>query len=51
MSIGSPIMSVTGIAIAFEEEYSKQWILERYLNIAYFGDGAYGIEAAARHYF
>ena len=24
---------------------------ERYLNIAYFGDGAYGIEAAARHYF
>ena len=38
-------------AIAFEEEYSKQWILERYLNIAYFGDGAYGIEAAARHYF
>ncbi|HEX6247594.1 MAG TPA: transglycosylase domain-containing protein [Nocardioidaceae bacterium] len=38
-------------AIAFEEKYSKDWILERYLNIAYFGDGAYGIEAAARHYF
>ena len=38
-------------AIAFEEKYSKDWILERYLNIAYFGDGAYGIEAASRHYF
>ena len=38
-------------AIAFEEKYSKDWILERYLNIAYFGDGAHGIEAAARHYF
>ena len=38
-------------AIAFEQEYSKDWILERYLNVSYFGDGAYGIEAAARHYF
>ena len=38
-------------AIAFEQNYSKDWILERYLNIAYFGDGAFGIQAAARHYF
>jgi len=38
-------------AIAFEEKYSKDWILERYLNIAYFGDGVYGVQAAARHYF
>src|SRR3954467_1185583 len=38
-------------AIAFERKYSKDWILQRYLNIAYFGDGAYGIEAASRHYF
>ncbi len=38
-------------AIAFEQNYSKDWILERYLNIAYFGDGAYGVQAAARHYF
>src|SRR6187200_2626440 len=38
-------------AIAFEQKYSKDWILERYLNIAYFGDGAYGVEAASRHYF
>ena len=38
-------------AIAFEDKYSKDWILQRYLNIAYFGDGAYGVEAASRHYF
>ena len=38
-------------AIAFEQNYSKDWILERYLNIAYFGDGAFGIQSAARHYF
>ncbi|GGO90619.1 carboxypeptidase [Nocardioides phosphati] len=38
-------------AIAFEEEHSKDWILERYLNLAYFGDGVYGVQAAARHYF
>ncbi|WP_051276964.1 transglycosylase domain-containing protein [Marmoricola sp. URHB0036] len=38
-------------AIAFEQNYSKDWILERYLNLAYFGDGAYGIQAAARHFF
>ena len=38
-------------AIAFEQNYSKDWILNRYLNIAYFGDGAYGIQAAAKHYF
>ncbi len=38
-------------AIAIEEQQSKDWILERYLNIAYFGDGAYGVQAAAQHYF
>jgi membrane peptidoglycan carboxypeptidase len=38
-------------AIAFEQNYSKDWILERYLNLAYFGDGAYGIQAASRHFF
>jgi len=38
-------------AIALEENHSKDWILERYLNTAYFGDGAYGIQAAARNYF
>ncbi len=38
-------------AIALEQKFSKDEILERYLNIAYYGDGAYGVEAAARHYF
>ncbi|HET6743579.1 MAG TPA: transglycosylase domain-containing protein [Kribbella sp.] len=38
-------------AIAVESEYSKDEILERYLNLANFGDGAYGIQTAAQHYF
>ncbi len=38
-------------AIALEQEHSKDWILERYLNTAYFGDGAYGVQAAAKHFF
>ncbi|MDT9594721.1 transglycosylase domain-containing protein [Nocardioides zeae] len=38
-------------AIAVENTYSKDWILQRYLNLAYFGNGAYGIQSAARTYF
>ena len=38
-------------AIALEKKFTKDQILERYLNIAYYGEGAYGVEAAARHYF
>ena len=38
-------------AIAIEDRFTKDQILERYLNIAYFGQQAYGIEAAARRYF
>src|SRR5690606_29373088 len=38
-------------AIALEDTYSKDWILNRYLNTAYFGSGAYGIQAAAQQYF
>ena len=38
-------------AIALEKRFNKDQILERYLNIAYFGQGAYGVEAAARYYF
>ena len=38
-------------AIALEKKYSKDQILEQYLNTVYFGDGAYGIQAAAQHYF
>lgn len=38
-------------AIALEQSYSKDWILNRYLNTAYFGSGAYGVQAAAQRYF
>jgi len=38
-------------AIALERRYTKQQILEKYLNIAYFGDGVYGVGTAAQHYF
>jgi len=38
-------------AITLEKKMSKDQILEGYLNIAYYGDGAYGVETAARHYF
>ncbi|NYI79709.1 transglycosylase domain-containing protein [Nocardioides panzhihuensis] len=38
-------------AIWLEEHHDKDWILERYLNAAYFGDSAYGVQAAAKHYF
>jgi len=38
-------------ARAIEDEFSKSQILELYLNHVYFGNGARGIEAAARHYF
>lgn len=39
------------LALALEKRFSKGEILARYLNIAYFGSGAYGVEAAARRYF
>ncbi len=38
-------------AVALEDKYTKEQILERYLNIAYFGNGAFGVEAAARRYY
>jgi membrane peptidoglycan carboxypeptidase len=38
-------------AMAIEKTLSKQEILGRYLNIAYFGGGAYGIYAASRTFF
>jgi membrane peptidoglycan carboxypeptidase len=39
------------LAVEYESKHTKKEILERYLNLAYFGDGAYGISAAAYHYF
>lgn len=37
-------------AFKFETEYSKEDILEQYLNTVYYGNQAYGIEAASRTY-
>ncbi len=39
------------LAYQMEQQYSKDEILEMYLNYVYFGGGFYGIEAAARGYF
>ncbi|MFT4414812.1 transglycosylase domain-containing protein [Fredinandcohnia humi] len=39
------------IAINLEEKYSKQELLEMYLNQIYFGHGAYGIQSASKFYF
>jgi penicillin-binding protein 1A len=39
------------LAQRLEERYSKRHILQAYLNRVYFGDGYYGIEAAALGYF
>ncbi|TMG67180.1 MAG: hypothetical protein E6H86_05640 [Chloroflexi bacterium] len=39
------------LAVALEQRYSKDQILEMYLNRVYFGHGAYGVGAAARTYF
>lgn len=39
------------LAIEIERYYTKDEILERYLNLIYFGSGAYGIQAAAHTYF
>ncbi|GIG62337.1 penicillin-binding protein [Longispora fulva] len=38
-------------ALALEKELDKNEILRRYLNIAYFGNGAYGVFAASEAYF
>ena len=38
-------------ALQLEHTLTKNQILTNYLNIADFGDGAYGVEAAAQHYF
>ena len=39
------------LAVMIEQKYSKKQILALYLSRVYFGDGAYGLEAAAQRYF
>ena len=38
-------------AVTLEKNLTKNQILEGYLNLVYYGGQAYGVEAAARHYF
>ncbi|NLK62727.1 MAG: PBP1A family penicillin-binding protein [Fusobacteria bacterium] len=38
------------ITIEIERKYTKNEIIEKYLNEIYFGDGSYGIKTAAKHY-
>lgn len=44
-------MAEARVAKAIEKEYEKKEILQLYLNQIYFGNGAYGIEAAAQEYY
>lgn len=39
------------LAVELERNYSKNQILEMYFNQIYFGEGAYGVQAAAKTYF
>jgi membrane peptidoglycan carboxypeptidase len=39
------------LALKVEQRYDKNAILEMYLNLTYYGEGAYGIGAAAQRYF
>lgn len=39
------------LAVQVERQYSKEEILEMYLNKVYFGEGAYGLQSAAQTYF
>ncbi|MFD8704168.1 transglycosylase domain-containing protein [Kitasatospora sp. NPDC059648] len=39
------------VAIKLEEDLTKDQILTNYLNITYYGNGAYGVEAASQRYF
>lgn len=39
------------LALRIEAHYTKEEILESYVNVLYFGDGVYGIENAAKYYF
>ena len=40
-----------GVALQLERQFTKDEILEQYLNTVYFGNGAYGAQTAAQRYF
>src|SRR5438128_629318 len=44
-------MKEAALTLELERRYSKDRILEMYMNQIYFGNGAYGVEAASRTYF
>lgn len=52
-SRSDPLALAKQVALAFklDHDFSKKRILAMYLDAAYFGDGAYGVTAAAEHYF
>jgi penicillin-binding protein 1A len=50
VSLGRKVQEAL-LAMKIERYYTKEEILERYLNLIYFGAGAYGIEAASHTYF
>ena len=39
------------LAVKLDRKYDKRWILESYMNQVYYGNQAYGVEAAAQTYF
>ena len=39
------------LAVQLERRFTKKQILERYLNLVYFGNGSYGVQSAAERYF
>jgi len=49
----SPWRKLTDIALGFRigHRYDHEQVLDDYLNVAYFGDGAYGVANAAHRYF
>ncbi|MEO8722053.1 MAG: PBP1A family penicillin-binding protein [Sphingobium sp.] len=49
-SVGRKVREII-LALALERKFSKQQILELYLNKVYFGGGAYGVDAASRKFF
>jgi len=49
-SFGRKLREVV-LALALERKFSKEQVLELYLNKVYFGGGAYGVDAASRKFF